>query len=149
MCYQKVLQTCSFSPSDLMFYPSLVAPPVGSGVRVRPGSLHRRPGVSLTYAEVSELRKDSRAERETDTARRQLSCSVDICKNTYSNTQVTFATIHRTLPYFLYIHVNVLDAVHLYKLSQLHHLYSAGCVCIFFSCLIVRSLSAAACSNYH
>lgn len=124
-CAVKVLQTRSLPPSDLMFPPSPVAPPVGCGVRVCPESLHRWPGVSLTHAAVSEFRKDSRAERETSTARRQLSCSVDVC----TDTQVSFATIHRTLPYFLYIHVNVLDAVHLNKLSQLHHLYSAGCVC--------------------
>lgn len=142
-CAVKVLQTCSFPPSDLMFYLCLVAPPAGSGLRVRPESLHRWPGVSLTYAAVSEFRKDSRAERETNTARRQLSCSVDTCTNTYSNTQVTFATIHRTLPYFLYIHVNVLDAFHLNKLSQLHHLFSAGCVCFFFlsHCSLIVSCS--------
>lgn len=124
----KFCRLYSFPPSDLMFYPSLV----GSGVRVRPESLHRRPGVSLPYAAGSEFRKDSRAERETDAARRQLSCSVDVCTNTYSNTQVTFATIHKTLRYILYIHVNVLDSVHLNKLPQLHHLLSAGRVCFFF-----------------
>lgn len=85
-CTVKMLQNHLFPPSGsnvlFCFLSVSCCTSVGSGARVCPEPLHRQPSVSITCAAFSEFRKDSRTERETNTARRQLPCSVDICTHT-------------------------------------------------------------------